>query len=92
MYGVRDARTGNGALQSTGHAMEILSVGNTGQWQLNLPEPLRGQQSELENLLGHVFGATHSEENLELAQQMTINWCISKFRKMGVRNGDTEWL
>ena len=92
MYGVRDARTGNGALQSTDNAMDILSVGKTGTWQLNLPEPLRGQQPELEKLLGHVFGTTHSDENLELAQQMTINWCISKFKKMGVRNGDTEWL
>jgi hypothetical protein len=42
-------------------------------------------RSELEGLLGRVFkGSLHTPHNLELAQQMTLNWCMSKYRKIGI--------
>ena len=81
---VRDAKSGYGALESSNYFLDILSQGNTGAWVLNLPPRLRAYQSELESLLGRVFRGKESTENLELAQQMTLNWCVSKCRKIGL--------
>jgi hypothetical protein len=64
--------------------LDILSQGNAGAWVLRLPPSLRAYENELESLLGRVFSGRQSAENLELAQQMTLNWCVSKCRKMGV--------
>lgn len=65
--------------------LEILSQADCGNWVLSLPPGLRVHQQELEQLLGKVFaGRPHSQENLQLAKQMSLNWCFSKCRQTGV--------
>jgi hypothetical protein len=71
-------------LESPSSFLDILSQGSAGAWVLRLPPSLRTYENELESLLGRVFSGRQSAENLELAQQMTLNWCVSKCRKMGV--------
>lgn len=73
------------------HFVNIVAPGNsTDSWILNLPPRLRSYQGEIEALLGKVFsGRPRSADNIELAQQMTLNWCISKCRKIGVAWDDS---
>jgi hypothetical protein len=69
--------------------LEILSQSEQGGWELRLPPTLQQHQSELEQLLGKVFSSRQgSLENLALAQQMSLNWCMSKCRAQGVRLED----
>jgi len=69
--------------------LQILSQADNGGWELCLPPLLRAQQSELEQLLGQVFtGRPTSPINLALAQQMSLNWCMSKCRKAGLSFDD----
>jgi len=69
--------------------LEILSQSDNGSWELRLPPPLQQHQPELEQLLGKVFSGCHgSIENLALAQQMSLNWCVSKCRAAGVNLED----
>lgn len=84
MQVVKDACVVNGAPVDREYPLDILSQANTGAWVLNLPPRLRDYQSELEALLGRVFAGKQSRDNFELAQQMTINWCVSKYRKIGI--------
>lgn len=64
--------------------LEILSPSDSGGWILRLPPSLKVHQSELEQLLGKVFsGRPSSNENLALAQQMSLNWCVSKCKQSG---------
>jgi hypothetical protein len=64
---------------------DILAPSHSGGWDLKLPPGLESYRSELEALLGKVFeGKGRSGANLELAQQMTLNWCMSKCRKLGI--------
>lgn len=64
---------------------EVLTIGSSGTWVLSLPPRLRDSQDELELLLARVFsGRLRSQENLELAQQLTLNWCLSECRKAGI--------
>lgn len=71
---------------------EVLILGSSGSWVLNLPKELHKHQVEIETLLGRVFSGKQSHENFMLAKQMTMNWCLSKYRKMGLNPDDTEWL
>lgn len=65
--------------------VEILTQNSSGNWVLALPPRLKGYQDELELLLGRAFsGRPRCPENLELAQQLTLNWLISKCRKQGI--------
>jgi hypothetical protein len=65
--------------------LDIVSQGEPDTWVRNLPPGLSAYQGELEGLLGKVFsGRPQSPQNLELAQQLTLNWCISKCRKIGI--------
>lgn len=74
-----------GGLDTTPYFLDILSQSTGGTWVLSLPPRLKPYQSEMEALIGKVFaGRPRSLENLELAQQMTLNWCISKCRKLGI--------
>lgn len=77
-----------GAIDSPANFLEILSQGNGGTWVLRLPPSLRAYENELETLLGRVFSERRSADNLELAQQMTLNWCVSKCRKIGLSLDD----
>jgi hypothetical protein len=87
---VKHATAGYGTLESSSYFLDILSQGNSGAWVLKLPPRLQTYQTELESLLGKVFsGRPNSRENLELAQQMTINWCVSKCRKIGMSIEDS---
>ena len=92
MQVVIDARAANSAAEPPQQYTEILAQGKAGAWILNLPPELRVHQHEIEALLTRVFDGKRSEENFQLAQQMTINWCLSKYRKMGLSPHDTEWL
>ncbi|MFN8656215.1 MAG: hypothetical protein U0105_07730 [Candidatus Obscuribacterales bacterium] len=68
--------------------LEILSQNSQG-WQICLPPGLQIHQGELELLLNKVFGGRpRTSDNLELAQQLTINWCVSKCRKEGIKLED----
>ncbi len=79
------ATAGYGTLESPTYFLDILSQGNSGAWVLKLPPGLQAYQTELELLLGRVFsGRPETRENLELAQQMTLNWCVSKCKKIGI--------
>lgn len=70
---------------NAGYFLNILSQNTSGIWVLALPAGLRKHQDELELLLGRAFaGRPRCPENLELAQQLTLNWCLSKCRKQGI--------
>ena len=66
-------------------AAQILTRSDAGTWVLSLPPLLRPHQNELELMLIKVFaGKKSSPYNLALAQQLTINWCVSTARKNGL--------
>ncbi|MBI4534426.1 MAG: hypothetical protein HY711_10825 [Candidatus Melainabacteria bacterium] len=61
-------------------------------WVVSLPPALKLYQRELEELLGKVFaGRTYLPANLALAQQMSLNWCVSKCREVGI-SFEESWL
>ena len=63
----------------------LLSVSENGAFVLSLPANLKDYQPELEGLLGKVFsGRPRSPNNLALAKQMSINWCVSKCKQAGI--------
>lgn len=64
------------------YELDILSI-SEGNWVLRLPPPLIQHQPELERLLTKVFSG-RNEENLALAQQMSLNWCVAKCRQSGL--------
>ncbi len=65
--------------------IDIVFANCTGTWELSLPPSLRMYQGELEALLGKVFSSRQMQpENLALAQQMSLNWCVSKCREVGI--------
>lgn len=83
---------GTATLDPASYFANIVAPGSADSWVLNLPPRLRMYQSEIEGLLGKVFsGRPRSADNIELAQQMTLNWCISKCQKIGI-NWDETWL
>jgi hypothetical protein len=64
---------------------DILSASGSGVWVVNLPPNLRAYQEELETLLCKVFAEKQfRQENLDLAQQMSLNWCLWKCREVGI--------
>ena len=68
---------------------EIVSVSDSGSWILSLPPDLREHQPELERLLMKVFNnLPKSLDNVALAKQMSINWCVSKCKQSGLRFED----
>ncbi len=79
-----EARLGAGACENKVFA-DILTQNSAGNWVLQLPQRLKTYEDELEMLLGRAFtGRPRCPENLELAQQLTLNWCISKCKKQGI--------
>ena len=72
------------AAQKSQYFLDIVSLHNN-IYMLNLPPSLQNYQSELQKLLDQVFASRpKSKENLALAQQMALNWCLSKCRKEGI--------
>jgi hypothetical protein len=68
---------------------EIVSVSDCGSWILRLPPDLKDHQHELERLLFKVFNnLPKSPDNVALAKQMSINWCVSKCKQNGLRYED----
>ncbi|HNB21419.1 MAG TPA: hypothetical protein PKZ32_03335 [Candidatus Melainabacteria bacterium] len=67
---------------------EILTQSGGSQWTLSLPPQLKAHQHELESLLTKVFRGRCSPENLPLAQQLALNWCMSKCRQAGLSFDD----
>ncbi len=65
--------------------MPIVSLNDTGAYVLTLPGFLRSEQKELEQMLGRIFTDRNKcSANLALAQQLSINWCLSKAKKSGL--------
>ncbi len=64
--------------------LEILaSNGVDGMYQM--PAQLRSHEGELEVLMAKVFtGRSRGPENIDLARQMYLNWCLSKSRQLGI--------
>ncbi len=72
--------------------LSVISENGTGGYQVSLPPALSIYTEELERLLVKVFaGRPLRAENLELARQMSINWCLSKCREAGIKL-EEEWL
>lgn len=72
-------------VQTTRGGNYILSTSVTGDWIVTLPPRLKAYQHELEALLGKVFPLKPlAIQNLPLAQQMTMNWCLYKCRQEGI--------
>jgi hypothetical protein len=68
--------------------LDILSADGS-DWVVSLPPTLKEYQGELEALLGKVFSQRQHPENLALAQQMSLNWCQSKCRQVGISFEET---
>lgn len=63
---------------------QLLSVTESGNFVLSLPPTLKDYQQELERLLGKCFrSGASSPDSLALARQMSINWCVSKYKQTG---------
>ena len=70
--------------------LDILSD-NDNSWIVSLPPKLKDYQHELEALLLKVFADRRRRpENLPLAQQLSLNWCMSKCRQVGI-SMDESW-
>jgi hypothetical protein len=70
--------------------LQILTTSESGLWVLALPSPLRPHQQELELILAKVFAEkNNSPDNLALAQQLSLNWCVSMARKQGISLEET---
>lgn len=64
--------------------LDILSEDGS-SWVVSLPPKLKVYQPELEALLGKVFADRRRRpENFLLAQQLSLNWCMSKCRQVGI--------
>jgi len=64
--------------------LEILASNcNDGIYQL--PACLREHEGELQLLMAKVFrGRSRGPENIDLARQMYLNWCLSKSNQLGI--------
>ncbi len=70
--------------------LDILSEVGGDTWVVSLPPRLKAYEGELQALLGKVFaGRRRRPENFPLAQQLSLNWCISKCRQEGISIEDS---
>lgn len=83
-HGLSTVSTGQQAFYSD----EILKMSDCGSWTLTLPSQLKSHQHELESLLNKVFRGRCSDANLPLAQQLALNWCMSKCKQTGLSFDD----
>ena len=78
-----------GVCENEDSNIEIVTVSDCGSWILRLPPSLKEHQAELERLLFKVFAnLPKSPDNVALAKQMSINWCVSKCKQNGLRFED----
>lgn len=78
--------------QKSSSYLEVLSINDKNGWVVSLPPALKLYQTELEDLLGKVFAdRPYLSANLALAQQMSLNWCMSKCHEVGIPFED-NWL
>lgn len=63
---------------------DIVTLTEGGTWSLSLPPALHSYQAELESMLERVFRNRYNQENLALAQQLSLNWCMSKCKQAGM--------
>ncbi len=64
---------------------DIVYVSESGTWKVSMPASLTAHKSELEHLINKVFAnRLDSEDNIALAKQMSINWCVSKCKQVGL--------
>ncbi len=71
------------------HSLEqflpIISIADSGAFVLTLPSFLQAEQNELEQMLSRVFAnRINTQANLALAQQLSLNWFVSKAKKTGI--------
>jgi len=79
------AATASQVMRDDLYFLEVLSENNAGNWVVSLPPKLKIYQPELEALLGKVFsGRSRLPENFPLAQQLSLNWYMSKCRQVGI--------
>jgi hypothetical protein len=65
--------------------MPIVSVKESGTYVIRLPVSLQNEQYELEQMLNRLFaGHLTSPYNIDLAEQLSLNWCAVKARKNGL--------
>jgi hypothetical protein len=65
--------------------MPIVSVKKSGAYAISLPVSLQAEQYELEQMLYRLFaGHLTSPYNIDLAQQLSLNWCAAKAKKGGL--------
>ena len=65
--------------------MPIVSVKESGAYVITLPSSLQSEQYELEQMLNKLFaGHLTSPYNIDLAQQLSLNWCAIKAKKSGL--------
>ncbi len=89
MHVLTKSYTAFGVNQQEESLHEIVSVSECGSWILRLPSDLQKHQHELERLLFKVFNnLPKSPDNVALAKQMSINWCVSKCKQNGLRIED----
>ncbi len=75
----------NCASHSLEEYLPIISVSDKGTFVLTLPGFLQPEQKELEQMLSQVFTKQiNTPANLALAQQLSLNWCVSKAKKNGI--------
>jgi len=64
---------------------ELITIADDGSFMVSLPSNLQAYKDELERLIGKVFnGRPSSRDNLALARQMSLNWCVSKCKQTGM--------
>jgi len=65
--------------------LPIVSVKESGSYVIRLPISLQNEQYELEQMLNRLFaGHLTSPCNIDLAQQLSLNWCAQKAKKSGL--------
>ena len=82
---MKSSRNINCLSHSLDKFMPIISISDKGCMVLSLPNFLQGEKLELEQMLNKVFvNRIDTPDNLALAEQLSINWCVSKARKTGL--------
>ncbi|MCA9805860.1 MAG: hypothetical protein KC777_28020 [Cyanobacteria bacterium HKST-UBA02] len=70
-------------VQPLEHEVDIVSRSHTGDWAMALPEVLQPFEDELLVILGKVFASCpQNSEDMALAKQLSLNWCIAKCKKL----------
>jgi hypothetical protein len=81
---MKAVKTTNCIKHSLENLMPIVSVEASGAYAISLPSSLQSEQHELEQMLNRLFaGHLNSPCNVDLAQQLSLNWCATKLKLGG---------